>query len=427
MRLCLTAAVLCLLVALPRSDAAAAKKKPVRRAVPAAPRVSAAMKAAAQQRVENYLAGSATAGFEQPGALVPVFEQMFRLGSGGSALHLLHFGDSHTAADSWTGRLRDLLKERFGDGGSGFSLAGTPFKGYRRFDARGGTTPGWQTEGLRSANGDGYFGLGGVSITSTHAGNSVFLEAACDHLEIQYLQQPGGGDLGLYENGQLLDEFTTSGDLAPGTVRYVALPGEHRFVLKAMNARPVKLFGWVCDRDAGVTYEALGINGAEASVMLKWDEAMLAAYLQGRNPALITLAYGTNEASDPNWAEGNYRAMFSALLQRLRAAAPAATIVVLGPPDRWIRSKGAWRPVEGVDGIIAAQHAACAENRCAFLDLRQRMGGKGSMKDWVYAGLAQGDYVHFTAAGYHRLAEAVFQDLMRLYGSYQKSRGTVAE
>src|SRR5262249_11300101 len=155
-----------------------------------------------------------------------------------------------------------------------------------------------------------------------------------------------------------------------GTVRYVALPGEHRFVLKTMSSRPVKLFGWVCDRDAGVTYEALGINGAEASVMLKWDETMLAAYLQGRNPALITLAYGTNEASDSNWSEDNYRAMFSGLLQRLRAAAPAATILVIGPPDRWSRTKGAWRPVPGVDGIIAAQQAACAENRCAFLDLR---------------------------------------------------------
>ena len=56
-------------------------------------------------------------------------------------VHILHFGDSHTAADEWTGGLRDLFKAKFGDGGSGFSVAGQPFLGYRRFDAKGGATP----------------------------------------------------------------------------------------------------------------------------------------------------------------------------------------------------------------------------------------------------------------------------------------------
>src|SRR5687768_12596736 len=120
----ITASILvCLLIAIPHSDAAAAKKKkPVRRAVPAAPRVSAAARAAALRRVDSYLDRSA--GFAQPGALVPLLEQFYRLSPTSGPLHLLHFGDSHTASDSWTGRLRDLLKERFGDGGSGFSLAG---------------------------------------------------------------------------------------------------------------------------------------------------------------------------------------------------------------------------------------------------------------------------------------------------------------
>src|SRR5690242_19125238 len=79
------AATIFLLTALSHSDAAAAKKKAktARRTVPVAPRVTAAIKASATQHVEEYLASS-SAGFEQPGALVPVFEQMYRLGSGGS-------------------------------------------------------------------------------------------------------------------------------------------------------------------------------------------------------------------------------------------------------------------------------------------------------------------------------------------------------
>src|SRR5687768_794756 len=94
----ITASIMvCLLIVIPHSDAAAKKKKAIRRAVPAAPRVSAAARAAALQRVDSYLDRSA--GFAQPGALVPLLEQFYRLSPTTGPLHLLHFGDSHTASD----------------------------------------------------------------------------------------------------------------------------------------------------------------------------------------------------------------------------------------------------------------------------------------------------------------------------------------
>ena len=404
------------------------KKKPKVR-VPAAPKLTAATRAAAAKKVDGYLENSAGHAMEQPGALVPVFEGLYRLGEAGdhAPVHIIHFGDSHTAADEWTGGLRDQFQQRFGDGGSGFSLAGSPFLGYRRFDARGGGTSGWATEGLRSATGDGYFGLGGVSISTERAGQSVFLDAECDSLEIDYLHQPGGGRLALYGDDQLIDQFSTEGEIRPGIATFQPRPGKHRFTLRTLDAQPVRLFGWVADRTAGVSYEALGINGAEAAVMLKWNEAMLAAYLQRRNPGLIVLAYGTNEASDPYWKHESYSAMLSTLLDKLRAAAPAASILLLGPTDRWARVKGKWQVYAGIDAIVAAERTVAREHGCAFWDARKRMGGEGAMRDWVYAGLGQGDYVHFTAPGYHRLAGALFADLMRQYEEFKKVRTEPAD
>jgi hypothetical protein len=402
-------------------SAAAAKK---RTRPPAAPQVSAALRAASLRKVAAYLDASTPGVFDQAASMAPAFEQLLRLSSGQppAAVHILHFGDSHTAADDWTGGLREAFQQRFGDGASGFSLAGHPFLGYRRFDAHGGGSKEWHTEGLRSALGDGYFGLGGVSISAERAGQSAYLDTECDHLEIDYFQQPGGGDLAFDDNGQHLQDISTAGDAAAGSVTVDVSPGVHHFVLTTLDSRPVRLFGWVADRNKGVTYEALGINGAEAKVMLRWDENMLATYLQRRNPGLIVLAYGTNAASDPNWDPAGYQAMFSSLLERLRRAAPAASILAIGPPDRWWRNRGKWAPLPGVDGIITAQRMACRDNRCAFWDWRVRMGGKGSMRDWVYAGLAQGDYVHFTSAGYRRLAAVLFEDMMRQYDVYKKAR-----
>ena len=404
----------------------AAPKKPTR---PVTPRVSTAMKAASLRKVNGYLEESAGGNLLQPGALVPVFEQLYRLSSGEShgAVHIVHFGDSHTAADEWTGALRDDLKEKFGDGGSGFSLAGRPFLGYRRFDARGGGTTLWHSDGFRSASGDGLLGLGGMSITSDRAGQSVYLDTECDFLEVQYLRQPDGGTLALYDGDQFVEEIPTAGELGPGVVRYQVTPGTHHFVLKTLDSHPVRLFGWVADKDTGVTYEALGINGAEASVILKWDSGLFSAYLQRREPGMIVLAYGANEASDPNWNHESYHDMFVSLLRQLRQDAPAASLLVIGPADRWQRVRGVWRVMDAVDRIVTAQQAACREVGCTYWDTRQRMGGKGSMRDWVYSGLAQADYVHFTATGYKRLGDVLYADLMRQYESYRKTRTEISE
>jgi lysophospholipase L1-like esterase len=404
--------------------ASAPKKKPQRRAAPPPARVSAAARTAALGRVDGYLSGSAPGEFDQPGALVPAFEMLYRAADAKerTPVHILHFGDSHTAADEWTGRLRELFQERFGAGGSGFSLAGRPFLGYRRYDARGGATPLWRSEGFRSATGDGYLGLGGFSITAESAGQSAHLDADCDHLEVHYFQQPGGGAFMVSDGEKQLGRVSTDGEAGAGVARFDVASGKRRYEMKTTGGGPVRLFGWVADRDSGVTYEALGINGAEASVILKWNQDMLASYLQRRNPGLIVLAYGTNEASDPKWSAESYEAMLSALLRNLRAAAPAASILVVGPPDRLSRSQGAWRPLAGVDRVIAAQRRACRENGCSFWDARTRMGGPGAMRDWVYAGLAQGDYVHMTSAGYRRMAEALFEDMMRQHDSYKKTR-----
>jgi lysophospholipase L1-like esterase len=404
------------------------KKSKIVKRIPKGPPVSARARAEASDEVSGMLERTANIPIENPAAMVPFFEQLRRTKSGEATgpLSILHYGDSHTAADEWTGSVRALLQAEFGDGGGGYSLAGRPFKSYRRQDLKSGESRGWQTEGMLTHGSDGLYGLGGVSISTTLRGQSVYLEAECSRLELFYLQQPGGGDLQLYDNGAAVDKISTDGSLEPGYFQYQASPGSHRFELETLQRAPVRLFGWVTEKDRGVTYETLGINGAQASIMFRWDDAMLASNIARRNPALIVLAYGTNEASSPDWTQESYREMFCTLLQRLRQDAPTASILVLGPPDREYRAKGRWATLEKLDRIVAAQREAAMANRCAFWDMREKMGGKGAMREWVTAGLAQYDHVHFTAPGYRRLGYTLFRDLMYNYDKYTKVREELA-
>lgn len=145
------------------------------------------------------------------------------------------------------------------------------------------------------------------------------------------------------------------------------------------------------------------------------------------NPALIVLAYGTNEASDRNWSEESYAAMFRSLIERCRRLAPKAAILVIGPPDRELRvSRKGWAPFAGVDRIVEAQRSTCKQMGCAYWDQRSRMGGFGSMREWVSVEWAQADHTHFTGEGYSELAGALFLDIVQQYNTYE-GLSTMAE
>lgn len=402
----------------------AKRKTAVRRKAPAVP---ARTRANAVQFVNAKLEFTPDDRIENAEALDPFFDRLHRLEAGDLArpASILHFGDSHTASDDWAGTLRTLLQLDFGDGGAGFSHAGRPFRGYRRLDVKSYSSRRWEPAGLLRKDGDGWYGLSGASLETTHPGEAVTLEAVADRVEIHFLRQPGGGRLELFDNASPVGEIGTDGELGLGIYEYQAQPGQHYLELRTLDKAPVRLLGWVTEQASGVTYETLGINGAQASLILGWREEMLEAAIARRDPALIVLAYGTNEAGSRDWTGESYQEMFSTLLQRLRQHAPEAAILVAGPPGRHYRYRGVWRVHPGVDKIVAAQRAAALENGCAFWDLRAKIGGEGAMRQWVLAGLAQYDHVHFTREGYQRLGHALFRDLIGYYRQRGEDRQTI--
>ena len=357
--------------------------------------------------------------------LVGFFEQISHPPQTGS-LHILQFGDSHTASDDWADAMRQSFQRKFGSGGPGFTLAGHPFLGYRRFDSRGANSRSWYTDGLVGRQGDGIYGISGVSLTTTSANQTVSLSTECEQLELHYLQQPGGGALEFFVDGITLDTIETNGPSAPGVYHYMASPGSHEYSVRTLQNAPVRLFGWVAQNHSGVTYETLGINGAQAGILLGWDQSILAGEMAARDPALIVVAYGTNEALSPKWSAQEYATAFDEVLHRLRAAAPLASILVIGPPDCEKRLRGRRVPFPNLDEVIDVQRQVALANRCAFWDWRTRMGGPGSVQQWVQAGLSQGDYVHFTSAGYRLVGNMLFDELMSQYNRFLAARAEVA-
>src|SRR5262249_30200435 len=157
---------------------------------------------------------------------------------------------------------------KFGVGGPGYTLPGHPFLGYRRFDSHGTNSRGWYTGGIVTRKDDGVDGLGGISLTAQSAGETGTLTVECEQLGLHYLRQPGGGQLDFSVDGSSVATIDTDGDTGAGIYQWSTSPGSHEYTLRTVSSSPVRLFGWVAQNHAGVTYETLGINGAQASLML---------------------------------------------------------------------------------------------------------------------------------------------------------------
>ena len=357
--------------------------------------------------------------FDNVRGMVPFFEQLYQSSKTKSPVHVLHYGDSHTASDDWPNAMRHFFQERFGNGGPGFAFAGRPFRGYRRFDMTSNSTESWITEGTLARRGDPMQGLGGVSITSVKPGETVTFSGSGDESELLFLQHPEGGAMEVWVDDNLLGTVSTVGELRPATLPLTETAGNHRYLLKTLTPEPVRLFGTVIQNKTGITWETLGINGAYAPMLGDWDEGILAAHLAKRKPALIVLAYGTNEANGPRWDGNEYYQGLKKVVTRFRNAAPTASILMVGPPDCNIR----W--TQNLDLVINIQLRVAAETGATYWHWRDRMGGPGSMRYWVAAGLAQGDFVHLTSGGYELLGKTLSQELYLQYQRFVNARSEV--
>lgn len=169
-------------------------------------------------------------------------------------------------------------------------------------------------------------------------------------------------------------------------------------------------------------YQPAGINGARAKRLreMSEDQGFLNGLTEAR-PDLIVLAYGTNEVTDGDWTVNSYSRMFVSIINRMRAAAPEASFLIIGPPDRAVPASGGWSSARRMADLQEAQRLAAISAGAAFWSEFEAMGGEGSMNRWVSRGLGRFDHVHFTAVGYAKLADLFYRDLMSCYHGRQRS------
>lgn len=383
---------------------------------------------------------------------------------------VLQIGDSHTAGDRFSGRLRSQLQARFGDAGRGYLQPGVPYAYYNPAGVLVEQSDGWVATGSLSRNAPGPFGLSGYRQTTRDAGEVMTLTsdsfAGFDQAWLQVAAQPGGGRLLMSADGRPVGEVATDASTPETRLVRLAIPADTRSLrLETLDNAPTSLAGWGVERNQpGVVLDAVGIGGATISIVDNWSPDRVGAEIAARDPSLIILAFGTNEGFDDTLDLASYRQTWLARLSQLRRWAPNAAIAVIGPPDGNRRARGCpdiaepelaacgplspdqienysdlladdadgpdlctWHPPPSLAEVRGIQRDVAAAQGAWYWDWSTVMGGACGTHDWVIAStpLAYGDHVHLRDNGYVLSADRFYAALMERYNAW--SGGLIAE
>ena len=356
---------------------------------------------------------------EGPDDVLASIAAVFDRGDAGERIRLSFYGASHTSADWWTGRIRRVLQDRWGDLGHGFILPAALYSGYRGQDVNLCRSSGWRSDwaGKRSGRGDGLLGFAGMSVSSSDGADFGWLETTRENLHGRHVEtvdlfslgHADGGTLRIQVDQTAVREVPTN---VPGPslqrTRLELTDGPHRITVAPAGDGEVRLFGASMERrGGGALVDAMGIRGRQARDWLSWEPTMLSAGLQALDPDLIVLAYGTNEAANSKYTMAEYREELTAVLTRLREARPTTACILVGPSDRARKVRGHWSTWSRTTPVAEVQRELAPQFGCAFWDWQQVSGGPGSMRTWqlIEPRLASRDGIHFTKAGYEYSAD----------------------
>ena len=357
-------------------------------------------------------------------------------------LTILQLGDSHTAADFFTGRVRERLQQAFGAGGETFLAPGKPHVGVRSAQFSTDTAGDWSYEALQRSDDRKRLHLSGFNAVAHHAAATLTLKSrngiAYDHAEVGFLQQPGGGKAQVLLDGAPAGEV----DLDASASREVTFDarssngqGFRELEVRTLDGDPVAVTGVEVGKEGdGVSFLSIGYPGATVQLLQRLDSGNLTQDIGRLAPDIIVLAFGTNEGFNDNLDVGAYISQYEQIVRRLQFIRPGMKIVIVGPADAarpagqchaagvgqhcvsapvvqtaTIESPGNCKlPVPPKLNLVReAQRKLAAKLGAAFWDWSTVQGGLCGAQVWAAANppLMAHDYVHMTLEGYKKSAD----------------------
>ncbi|MEK0267844.1 SGNH/GDSL hydrolase family protein [Stenotrophomonas rhizophila] len=339
-------------------------------------------------------------------------------GSGqGQRLHLVQIGDSHTAGDYFTDRLRAQLQQRTGDGGIGWAMP--MYASGQRLSRVGYDQQGFQLLSSRTS-GEADYPFGGFVAMGTGSPTSLTIKSKDGGHPVQNVtvlvnQSAYDPELTLVDADGRSSTF--SSPIVESAWSNTTLTAKLPFTLHTQGSPSTRIGGWwLSSGGPGAIVSAVGINGAELSQWSRWRPGWMQDLAAGK-PDIVAIAYGTNEAFRSPLSAEQVRESLESAIDQLRQQLPGVGVLIIGAPESLKSTAGSCgQRAPSLDIVQEAQRAVARQRRTLYWDWQRAMGGACSMKPWINRGLARKDGVHFSKEGYELAADDLFQGMVSLEG-----------
>ena len=165
------------------------------------------------------------------------------------------------------------------------------------------------------------------------------------------------------------------------------------------------------DGASGISLDNFAMRGASGLNLRSVPVRTMKAFCAVRPYDLIVLQFGLNVASQEMTDYSGYARGMRSVISHIKECFPDAGILVVSVADRDYKTDdGEILTMPGIKSLVAYQKKMAADERVAFWNMFQAMGGDGSMRLLVEADppMANLDYTHINSRGGKHMAQKLY-------------------
>jgi hypothetical protein len=248
-------------------------------------------------------------------------------------VNITQLGDSHSAADFFTGEFRTLMQQKYGNAGIGW-VTPIAIKGQSHAEVTW-KAENWSVLSSRTlSNLD--FPMGGfiakpiedvatIQLLPKNAGNKNW------QVQLTFKALKNSSNLlNIYDaNDKKIDINYSSKSDTWQTISFIT---KAPFSIKATSDIEIGGIRLTRYKQSGIIVSSIATNGAKLTIWQKWGPNWLNE-LSALKSDLIILEYGTNESFDETLDANAYRKNLVKNIRQIRKSSPNSVILLMTPPD----------------------------------------------------------------------------------------------
>ena len=360
-------------------------------------------------------------GFDSSNSLAHFYQKLDSIKLKHNKIRIAYFGDSFVEGDEMTDQLRLRFQSLFGGNGIGFvPMQSNVATLYTQVNIK---STGWKDYNFRDNPSKLPLGISGHLFYPVNNGEVVFspktnnpptsvklYTGKLDKDAVVYINVNGTNQaVGLNINKQI-NETVLVGNTPVKSIKITT------------NNERIPFYGVTMDGLNGVYLDNYSFRGNTSTLNQQITNEVMTQLNNYLQYDLVIVHYGINAVEHDQQEFEWFESSMKSLIKNIRKGFGNVPILLVSTSDIGYKYDGKYMTEKGVPYMVATQKEIARNNKVAFWNLYQAMGGENTMVNWVEGDtvFACKDYTHLNSVGAKKVGDLFFDKLMASKKYYQQ-------